>query len=757
MNEDHRVIGKSLKRVDAHGKVTGETRFLTDIFIDGMVHAYPVYAKIPFGEITGVDLKKAAARIGFIGAVFAADIPGGNQVGVIIEDQPLFADKTVRFIGDVIGLVVGASEEAAYAGAAEVEISYKEYEPLLSIDESKNAIDNFIHNTNIACQHRVVKGDIAEGFAKSDFIIESDFTTPCQEHYYFEPQGCIVIPESDDSYTVLGSMQCPFYVQKAVAKALGIPYSKVKVTQVPTGGAFGGKEDVPSELCARAAVAASVVKRPVKMVYRRRDDVQLTSKRHPFQMHYKVGVTKQGKLQAAEIKLETNAGAYATLSPVVSYRSTMQAMGPYLIPHVRVENKSYYTNLPPAGAFRGFGSPQATFGHERMMDLIAERLNLDPVEFRLMNVLHEGGATQTGHRLTASVGIRETIEKAVSGTRKPPGKAERDEDGRYLYGNGLAVSHYGNCLGAAGWYMDGAGVRIQIQRDGSIVLAFGLTEMGQGALTAVTQMAAEALGVDPARISVIPTDTQNVPDSGPSVASRNVVMTGNAIRDAAAKLNPVLKSAAAELLECAENNVRIENDRIIGADAENGLTFTELCEHLFSTNQQMDMIGWWHVPELEFDPEQGFGEAYFTYSYATHLAEVLVDKLTGLVKVVKITAAHDVGQVINPAGIEGQVEGGVAQGTGWALLENFQTSRGRVLSDNLTTYLLPAMMDVPEVETMTVEAPEPHGPWGAKGIGEPAIIPVAAAIANAVSNAVGKPVNKLPIIPEDVLRALREM
>ncbi|MBC8277176.1 MAG: xanthine dehydrogenase family protein [FCB group bacterium] len=756
MSNRYHTIGKSLKRVDARGKVTGETRFLTDIFIEGMVHAYPVYAEIPFGEITGVDTNRASGRAGFIAAVFAGDIPGDNQVGVIIEDQPLFAGETVRFIGDVIGLVIGESEEAAYSGAGAVEVSYKEYDPILSIGESKNAVDNFIHSSNIACNHRVVKGDIKDGFRQSDVIVESEFSTPYQEHYYFEPQGCIVIPEDNDNYTVLGSLQCPFYVQKAVAKALGIPYSKVKVTQVPTGGAFGGKEDVPSELCARAAVAASVVKRPVKMVYRRRDDVQLTSKRHPFRMYYRVGVSKQGKLLAAEIKLETNASAYATLSPVVSYRSTMQAMGPYVIPHIKVENKSYYTNLPPAGAFRGFGSPQATFGHERMMDIIAERLNIDSVEFRLMNVLKKGDSTQTGQKLISSVGAKETITLAKKSAGWDERRTDGNNDSRYLRGIGIAASHYGNCLGAAGWFMDGAGVRVQIQRDGSIVIAFGLTEMGQGALTAVTQMAAEALGVDPGRISVIPTDTQNVPDSGPSVASRNVVMTGNAIKDAADKLNPILKSAAAELLECGEEEVRIENDRIKDAGSGSELSFTELCGHLFSTNKQMDMIGWWHVPELEFDPETGVGEAYFTYSYATHAAEVLVDRLTGLVKVVKITAAHDVGRVINPAGIEGQVEGGAAQGMGWAVMENFRTSRGKVLSDNLTTYLLPTMMDIPEVETVTVEAAEPNGPWGAKGIGEPAIIPTAAAIANAVSNAIGKPFNKIPITPEDVLRALGE-
>ena len=740
--------------MDAREKVTGETRFLTDICVDLMVYAYPVYSKIPFGEIQDIDIRKTVGIKGYITSIFADDIPGENQVGVIVEDQPLLAGKTVRFIGDVVGLVVGDSQESAWLGASLVEISYKELPPVFTIEESKSARNNYLHDSNIACRHNVIKGDAAEGFRTSDIIVEADFETPWQEHYYFEPQGCIVIPESDGSFTVLGSIQCPFYVQKAVSKVLGIPCSRVHVTQVPTGGAFGGKEDIPSELCARAAAAASVVKRPVKMVYRRTDDIQLTSKRHAFQMHYKAGVSKEGKLLAADIKLETNAGAYTTLTPVVSYRSTMQAVGPYEIPHVNVENTSYFTNLPPAGAFRGFGSPQATFGHERMMDIIAEQLQMDPVEFRLLNVFKEGGSTQTGHVLLQSVGADETIARAKESAGWETRRTNKTKDRRYLRGIGIAASHYGNCLGAAGWYMDGAGARIQIHRDGSITVAYGLTEMGQGALTVVTQMTAEALGVDPKRITVIPTDTRNVPDSGPSVASRNVVMTGNAIKAAAAKLRPILTASAAEMFGCDEKDILIENDSIkdISNDSEAG--FTDLAAFLFMHNKQMDMIGWWHVPKLKFDPKTGFGEAYFTYSYAAQAAEVLVDTLTGQVKVIKIWAAHDVGQAINPAGIEGQVEGGAAQGYGWALTENFQTSLGKVLTDNLTTYLLPTMLDVPEVDTIIVEAAESTGPWGAKGIGEPAIIPTAAAIANAVSNAAGKQMNRLPITPEDVLNAL---
>lgn len=754
MNRSSTVIGTSLPNIDARGKVTGNTRYTTDLVVDGMVWAYPIFSRIPFGRIVHLDISRAASARGYIHTVFAEDIPGANQVGVFIDDQPLLAHELVRFVGDVIGIVVAESAEDACRIASLVDIEYEEFPPFLTIQESESATDRFIHDSNIACKHQVLKGDWEAGFKQADMIVEADFSTPYQEHFYLEPQGCVVIPEQNGHFTVIGSLQCPFYVQRAVARVLGIQLNKVRVIQAPTGGAFGGKEDVPSELSARSALAARILNRPVKMVYQREDDVQLTSKRHPFQLHHKIGVSQTGKLLAADISIKSNSGAYATLSSVVSYRSTMQAMGPYVVPHIRVRSTAYYTNLPPAGALRGFGSPQATFGHERIMDLIAERLGMDPIDLRLKNVLHPGDLTITSQKLNVSVGVEETLRQARAASRWENLRKGGKESARYLTGIGVASCIYGNCLGAAGWSLDGSGVKVQIHRDGSLSVAYGLTEMGQGASTVVAQMAAETFGVDPSRITVVATDTANVPDSGPSVASRNVVMSGNALHDAAAQLIPHLKAAAAELLECGIEDVVIKGDAATHKQSGAGVGFTELANHLFLTNRPTDALGWWHVPPLKYDPEVGQGEAYFTYSYATHIARVRVDRLTGLIRVEKVWAAHDVGKVINPAGLEGQVEGGVVQSTGWALTEQFHTENGKVITNNFSTYLMPTVCDVPEVETIPVEAPEPLGPWGAKGIGEPATIPTAAAIANAVSHALGVPVNDLPITPEKVLHIL---
>ena len=755
MSSTH-IIGKSFKRPDGPDKTTGKTKFITDVNIENMVYGHPVYSSIPFGKIKSIDISNAKKVTGFCGVFFAEDVPGENQVGVILKDQPLFADQIVRFIGDSIGIAVGETEIAAKQISQKVNIEYEKLNPYFSINESKSAKSNFIHNSNIACEHQSIKGDIYKGFSASKYIVEADFKTPVQEHYYLEPQGCIAIPKPN-GIEIHGSMQCPYYIQKAVAVVLGITIKDVVVIQSPTGGAFGGKEDIPSELAARTAVAAMHLQRPVKMIYNRRDDVQLTSKRHPFQMHYKVGVSEEGKLLAAEIKLEESSGAYATLSSVVSYRSTMQAMGPYVIPNIKVNSTSYYTNLPPNGAFRGFGSPQATFGHESIMDIVANKIEMDSVEFRLNNVLQAGDSTSTNHKLTVSVGIKETIEKSTKAANWNHRRKGRKNDERYLYGIGIGASHYGNCLGAAGWNMDGAGANIQINRDGTISVAYGLIDMGQGAITVVTQMTADALEIDPKRIIVLPTDTRNVPDSGPSVASRNVVMTGNAIRDAATKILPILKSTAAEMLSCQNDSIKIENDFAGNSKSGEQVSFSDLIDYLYryTPNTEVSQQGWWHTPKLDYDAEIGQGEAYFTYSYATHVAKVRVDKLTGLVKVEKVWAAHDVGKAINPAGIAAQVEGGVAQGIGLALTENFKYNNGIAQTNNLSTYLLPTALDISAVETIIVEDPEPLGPWGAKGIGEPAIIPTAAAIANAVSNAIGIPINKIPITPEKILDLLK--
>jgi len=752
------IIWQSMPRVDGLDKARGKTEFIADRSFPHLLHAYPVFSTISSGRLLSTNIESAESTNGFIAAFFAGEVPGENRIGVIVDDQPLFVHDRIRYIGDAVGIVVAETAENAYRAAKAVDVIVETDSPILSIADSRHEQAPLIHETNIACEHRVLVGDVDAGFTASNHIVTGTIKTGYQEHYYLEPQGCVVVPEDDGTITVYGSIQCVFYVQKAVARNLGIEYSRVRVVQTPVGGAFGGKEDIPSEVCARTAVAAWLLKRPVQMIYRRADDLQSTSKRHPAEISYKIGVDDTGKLLAGEVDIHLNAGAYATLSSVVSFRAATQALGPYQVPNVRVHSTAWYTNLPPAGAFRGFGSPQATFGHERMIDKIARQIGMDPVKFRMLNILKPGSSTTTGHHLDTSVGAEETIEAAVNlaGYSDTSTKCKQESDERYRYGIGASACHYGNCLGSPGWALDGSAARIQIHRDGLVAVAYGLVDMGQGAITVVAQMTAEALGIDPRQVTVLQTDTTNVPDSGPSVASRNVVMTGNAIRSAAGKIVESLCKAAAHKFGCAEDDVSYSNGAARRGDDSPALQFVELAELMYLLNLPMDALGWWHVPELDHDPETGQGEAYFTYSYATQIARVRVDMITGNVKVTDVWAAHDVGRAINPAGLEGQVEGGVVQGIGWALYENMQMNNGKISTDNLSTYLLPTSMDSPNISSVFVENAEPLGPWGAKGIGEPAIIPIAGAVANAISDAIDRDVNEIPIHPEDLLKLINE-
>ncbi|MCP4547372.1 MAG: xanthine dehydrogenase family protein [bacterium] len=761
------LVGNRLERVDADTKLTGRCRFLADLRFDGLLHARQARSTQIHARLVALDCERARHLPGIRAVVSAVDVPGENRIGVIIDDQPLFAADRVRYLGEPLAIVAADTEAAATAAVAVIEESAR-FEPLpalLSIEDSRNAAPDAIHASGpVASSHIAVRGDIEQGFAEADIVVEAEFGTGAQEHYYLEPQGCVVVPEGDGGVTVYGSMQCPFYVQKAVARVIGTTYGKVRVIQTPTGGAFGGKEDIPNELCARTALLALATDRPVRLLLERREDITSTSKRHPFRTGGRLGATGDGRLTAMAITHDADSGAYATLSPPVIFRAAIQGVGPYDIPTSRVEARGWYTNNVPSGAFRGFGSPQATFVHERLIDLMASKLKMDPVELRRINMVREGGRIATGQVLTESVGALETLERCAAAAEsttddRRPTPADialkpelGDDPARWMVATGFSSMIYGNCLGQAGWHMDGAGASLQIHADGSVTCSTGLTEMGQGSQTVITQMVAEALGVDPATVKLPPIDTALVPDSGPTVASRNVVMSGKAILNGAKQLLDRLRPLAAEMMAAPEDVLIFSGGEVRRPDRDgSALPFAELAEMAWRRNINLAAEGWWHVPELNFDPQTGVGDAYFAYSFATQAARVAVDGLTGQSHVLKVWAAHDVGRAVNPAGVEGQVEGGVVQGAGWALGERLVRSGGRVLSDNLSTYELPRSIDAPEIETIIVESPHSLGPYGAKSLGEPVIIPIAAAIANGVSLAIADAVNGIPINSEHTL------
>ena len=756
-DSEYSVIGKSVIRPDGWGKVTGETQYIADMDFPQSLVAIIKGGDYPHAEIVSVDTSDAEKLPGIVAVMTAKDIPGENQVGAVIPDQPCLAEKKVRYLGEPIAIIAAENRKIAEEACRQIKITYKKLPGIFSAkDGFKDPSPRVHEKTNIATQLKVRKGNMTKGWKQSEIILEHEYHTHHQEHAYLETVGCIAVPNRDGSITIYGSMQCPFYVQKAVSVVLRISLSQVRVIQTPTGGAFGGKEDIPSEFCAKAALLAWKTGRPVKLILTREEDIQLTSKRHPFDIRIKLGATRKGILTAVEVEGFADSGAYITLSPIVIYRAAVHAAGAYLIPNVQADMYGVYTNHIPSGAFRGFGSPQVHFAIESMMDELAVELKIDPIQLRLQNCLKEGTRTATNQLLKESVGLEKTIrlaEKKSDWKKKQKAYAldNKSGKGRSWKGIGVAIGIYGNTLGAKGWHMDGAGANLQLLADGTATVGIGGTELGQGATTVICQIVAETLGLKVEDVHFLPTDTGAVPDSGPTVASRTTTISGGATLDAAKQLVKRIKPIAAKLLGCKPMEVIFREGLCYPKGKKNkAIPMKVLANHCFQNNIHLAAQGWFHAPKCEFDTDAGTGDAYYTYSYMTHIAEVEVDKISGQIKVIKMTAVHDIGTVINPELAIGQVQGGVVQGIGYAVYEGFKIQEGTPLTRNFATYILPTAKDVPTTDVYFVEEKESHGPFGAKGLGEPPLIPVAGAIANAVYNATGVRIREIPLTPERV-------
>jgi CO/xanthine dehydrogenase Mo-binding subunit len=756
------VVGSSPERVDARAKVTGRARYADDLSLPRMLFAGVAESPVARGRLLAVDRREALAVPGVVAVLTAADVPGRNLIPLMADDQPLLAERDVRYFGEALALVAAETPEAAWAGARAVRAEIVEAEGVFDGVAAMEPAAPRVHDSgNVMLHLKVRRGDPAAALSGADCVIEDRVRTGAQEHFYIETLGAVADPQDDGSMIVYGSLQCPYYVQRAVAAILGFPLGRVRIIQTATGGAFGGKEDVPNEVCACAALLAHRTARPVKLVYSREQDVRRSSKRHPMSMRYRLGASRSGKLAAVEAEIVGDVGAYATLSPAVLFRSNAHATGPYVLDHARVDTYGVYTDNPQSGAFRGFGQPQVCFGIETMMDRLAASLAMDPLDLRERNLLRVGTRTVSGQLLEESVGLERTLtlarrESAWDEKRRAWGPARREPDGR-LRGIGAACCGYGVSLGAKGRHLDGSGAYVQLHQDGSATVAVGGTEIGQGAKTVLAQLAAETLGLGVDRIQIGDVDTARVPDSGPTVASRTTVMSGNAVLDAASQIAARLRPVAASLLGAPGAPVVLAGGRaFLEEDPARSLPLADLARECYLRKLNLAADGWFQAPPTSYDMETGQGDAYFVYSWATQVAEVAVSPLTGRVEVLSVTAAHDVGRALYPDGVLGQIEGGIVQGMGFALQEAFLLDRGRPLTDRFSNYIIPSCLDAPEIDIHLVEEPWSLGPFGAKGIGEPAIIPTAAAIANAVFHATGAPVSELPVSPEAVLRALAE-
>jgi CO/xanthine dehydrogenase Mo-binding subunit len=760
--EKFSVVGRGVARVDGVELVTGRAKFAGDLRFPGMLYAAARRAGIPAGKIRGIDGSAALALPGVRAVLTAGDIPGPNIIGILPPfDQPLLAAEEVRYEGESLALVVAESREAAKRAAAAIRVDIDSWEPILDVDEALADGCRKIHpDGNITFSKRLVKGDVEKGFSEAEVVVENTYYTSFQEHAYLEPETVVAVPGGDGRVTVYASCQSPFHIRGHIAANLDLPASRVKVIQAYTGGSFGGKDDVAAEIGCLAAVAALRVQAAVMIVHDRGESIFGSNLRHAARIHYRTGSRKDGTLLAREARIYLDGGAYASESPFVTMKALIHAGGPYHVPNVRVECTAVYTNKTYCGAFRGFGVPQVTFASESQIDELAAELNMDPLELRRKNALRAGEANATGQVFDRSVGLVQTIDRiAERRDQLPPAAAEGSSanGGRWLYGRGCACLLQGISNGAEG--IDVVGASVQASQDGSVLVGVGLTDMGQGSRTVFAQIAAEVLGVTMDRVTVRQVDTDSVHDSGPTVASRSTTVGGMAVYKAAREVRSSLVKMASLMLKCDEERVLLQDNFVVLApradNPEARIPLQEVATAAYWTGFPLMNLAFSRAPDARFDHETHQGKIYIAYNFGTHLMDVRIDRLTGAVEVLRHLAAHDLGKAINPLGVEGQVEGGALMGFGMAHLERIEHEGGCIQNANFADYAVPSIKDRLPTETIIVEDPNPTGPYGAKGVGEPPVAGTAAAFANAVAAATGMRFTRLPIRREDLLAALQ--
>jgi len=730
-------IGRSLPRVDARGKVTGETLYSGDLSMKDMLHMKILFAGRPHARIKSIQSGKAEAAPGVVAVYTAKDVPV-NEYGLQWQDQPVLCGvesskqgaDVVRFIGDQVAAVVARSEAEAAAAIQLIRVEYEDLavvtDPIEAMKPDAPRIHEEIGDSNICVHYKIRKGDVEQGFAKADVIVESEYRTPVQEHAYLQPEAGLAYIDEAGRITVACGGQWTHEDREQIAHALHMPDENIRVVYPAIGGAFGGREDMSVQIV--LALAAWKLQRPVKTIWSRQESIIGHGKRHAIVLRAKWGATKDGKVIAVENEIIGDGGAYMYTSNKVLGNSAITSTGPYNIPNVKTDVYGVYTNNVPGAAFRGFGAPQALFMAETQMNKLAEKLGMDPVEFRLKNALKDGDTMGVGTPSPSPVSVIQCIEAArdrfgwSDEKRKPAlnnveGQEEERNSQHLKRGKGFAAGFKN--IGFSFGYQENCWARVEIHGNSEIdhvVLHHASAEVGQGTHTVMIQMAAEAVGVPVEKVKLISSDSATMGNSGSVSASRMTFMSGNSIRGAA---------------EVALKKWKAEERPAIG-------------EFKYLAPRTTD-----------FDKETGYSTPNFAYAFAAQAIEVEVDIETGHVRVVRVVAADDVGKPINPALVEGQIEGAVVQAQGYAVLEDYKTKDGRVLTDQLSTYLIPTIWDIPEkVESVILEVPDPNGPWGARGVGELPLLPVAPAIAAAIHDATGVWISEFPFTPERVLRAL---
>jgi 4-hydroxybenzoyl-CoA reductase alpha subunit len=751
------VVGKSLPRVDSIEKATGQAKYLDDLFLPGMLHGKILRSPLPHARIVHIDTQKAERLIGVKGIITAKD-----TLRVPFSFQPWLRDKCalefekVRYIGDEIAAVAAVDRDAAEEALDLIEIELEELPAIFNPVEAMAPGAPEIHRSvrsNIATKIEWEYGNIQRGFDESDYILEDRFTTSRPTHCSLEPHGALASVDNAGKLTIWMTTQNPHTVKDDLALMLGIPLHKIRVIKPTMGGAFGSRTamDPLDVICARLAQKC---RKPVKIINSREEEFYASRCRHPMIIDIKTGVKKDGKLLAREVTVIADNGAYNSHGPrVIGYAGKM-LFSLYHIPHTRYTGLAVYTNNPYGGGMRGFGNPQVTFASESQLDMISERLGIDPVELRLRNLVKSGDVTSTGAEIT-SCGIQECLSRAVEISGWKAKSIHRGKN------RGFGVSCMIHGSGAKGFFGDSnvSDSFVKMDPDGSVIVYSGAADLGQGSDTVLTQIVAEELGVKFEQVRIVSADTEITPIDYGSYGTRTTFAAGNAVRMAASAVRQQLFDVAAEMLGVLPSALLAKEGTVYTEKTPSSEVSINKVARIacYSKGRPLAGRGFYNGPDSPSpDISTYFGNTSPAYCFAAQVAEVEVDPETGQVKILNLVAAHDLGKAINPMAAEGQIEGGIVQGIGFALMEDLVCSKGETLNPNFSDYKVLKAPDVPPIKTILVESNDPNGPFGAKGVAEPALVPTTPAIANAIYDAIGVRMKDLPISPEKILESLKK-
>ncbi len=728
-----------MERIEGIAKLTGAERYVDDLPAEGALWGMTVRSPAPRGRIREVRFDPSVDWSRFV-VVDHRDVPGANEVLLIEPDQPVLAADRVRHVHEPVVLLAHPSRDAVRQAARAVEVVVGPEEPYLDFALPPHPAQIQRGDDNVMKRIEVRKGDVEAALARAARIVEGEYRTGAQEHVYIETQGMLAWEDAGVLF-IKGSLQCPYYVHKAALRALGRDADAVRIVQAPTGGGFGGKEEYPSMIGLHAALLALKAGRPVKIVYDRGEDMEATTKRHPAIVRHRTGVDADGRLIAQDIDVRMDGGAYVTLSPVVLSRGVIHAAGPYSCDNVRIVGHAVMTNSPPHGAFRGFGAPQTHFANERHMDVVAATVGMDAIEFRRRNMIGDGDSTATGQVIADGVDRAALLGRAVelSGWREKEAAHARlaRSDPWIRRGMGVACFHHGAGFTGGGEVMLASRLDVAGLPDGRVEVRSANIEMGQGTLTIFTQIASARLGLDPSMVTIAEADTGRVPNSGPTVASRTAMVVGRLVEEA-----------------CDDLRARLG----LGPDVV-GDSLTQALVRWHAERPGAELVGeakYEPPPGVRWDDESYTGDAYAAYGWAAYVAEVEVDLRTYAARVIDFVAVQDVGTVLNPTLARGQVQGGVAQGIGWALMEECRWKDGAMENAELTNYIIPTSDDLPPLRVHFEETPWPGGPLGAKGLGELPIDGPAPAVVNAIARAVGVDPREIPLMPERLMALIED-